>query len=483
MGTAFYQKKITVVGLARSGVGAANLLAFLGAKVTVTDTKGPQPLDEFIKALDPRVLLALGNHPPELFESADLIVISPGVPPDIGPLGVARRKGIKIIGELELAFQSLHSGAVKSINASPEFLAVTGTNGKSTTTALLNEMLGSGGIETILGGNIGNSLAAELLDAMKLSKETAARYIVAELSSFQLETIESFRPRGATILNVTPDHLDRYHKMDVYMKAKCRISFNQDTSDFLVLNADDPSTPDVVEIIGVQKQGPTIFYFSRKGEVDGIYYENGLIRFNLSGDKLRRLESGLVQPAASTSIDPGSFRIKGVHNVENAMGAALMAYLAGCSIEGIKNALVTFPGLEHRLEFVREIDGVRYINDSKGTNVGAVLKSLEGFTDPVILIAGGRDKDSDFSLMRPLIKERVKRLVLMGEASNKIGQALCDVTECIMVGHDFKEAVSKAKDAAAPGDVVLLSPACASFDMFMDYEDRGRQFKRMVMEL
>jgi UDP-N-acetylmuramoylalanine--D-glutamate ligase len=483
METAFYEKKIIVVGLARSGVGAANLLASLGAKVTVTDTKGPQHLDAFIKALDPAVSLALGNHPPQLFESADLIVISPGVPPDIGPLTVARRKGIKIIGELELAYQVLHSGVLKSINASSGFLAVTGTNGKSTTTALLNEMLRRSGIETILGGNIGNSLAAELLDAIKLSKGKAARYIVAELSSFQLETIESFRPRGATILNVTPDHLDRYHKMDAYMKAKCRISLNQDASDFLVLNADDPYTADLVGIIGSQKRSPTIFYFSRKGEVDGIYFEHGLIRFNLSGNKLRMIDSGLFQPAASSSIDTGSFRIKGVHNVENAMAAALMAYLAGGAVEGIKNALAEFPGLEHRLEFVREVDGVRYINDSKGTNVGAVLKSLEGFTEPVILIAGGRDKNSDFSLLRPLVKDRVKRLVLMGEAANKLCQAFRDITECVMVGNDFKEAISKARDAAAPGDVVLLSPACASFDMFVDYEDRGRQFKRMVMEL
>jgi UDP-N-acetylmuramoylalanine--D-glutamate ligase len=483
MGTAFYEKKIIVVGLARSGVGAANLLASLGAKVTVTDSKGPQHLDKFIKALDPRVSLALGNHPAELFESADLIVISPGVPPDIEPLVVARRKGIRIIGELELAFRSLHSGGGKSISAIPEFLAVTGTNGKSTTTALLNEMLRSGGIEAVLGGNIGNSLAAEVLDAMKLSEGIAPQYIVAELSSFQLETTESFRPWGATILNVTPDHLDRYHQMDAYMKAKCRISLNQDTADFLVLNADDPVTAEIEEILGSKKQRPTIFYFSRKGEVDGIYYQNGSIRFNLSGDKLRRLGSGLVPPAASSTLDPGLFRIKGVHNVENAMAAALMAYLAGCSIEGIKNALDAFPGLEHRLEFVREIAGIRYINDSKGTNVGAVLKSLEGFTEPVILIAGGRDKDSDFSLLRPLIKEKVKRLVLVGEAANKISQAVCNVTECVLAGSDFREALSKAKEAAAPGDVVLLSPACASFDMFMDYEDRGRQFKRMVMEL
>ena len=479
MGTAFHEKKITVVGLARSGVGAANLLASLGAKVSVTDRKSPQQLDEFIKSLDPRVTLALGNHPPELFESADLIIISPGVPPDIAPLSIARLKGVRIIGELELASQTLQFGLFKE---PPEFLAVTGTNGKSTTTALLDEMMKSGGIATVLGGNIGNSLAAEILDAMKF-QGAAARYIVAELSSFQLETIVGFRPKGATILNITPDHLDRYHEMGAYVKAKCGIALNQGPQDFLVLNADDPLTTWVEEIVSSHQQKPTIFYFSRKSRVDGIYCEDGLMRFNLPGDKLSQIRSDLLPPDPASTFDPEAFRIKGVHNVENAMAATLMAYLAGGGIDGIRNALMNFPGLEHRLEFVREIDGVRYINDSKGTNVGAVLKSLEGFVEPVILIAGGRDKDSDFLLLKPLIKEKVKRLILVGEAAEKIGNAVCDVTDCVMAGYDLRAAILKAKESAAPGDVVLLSPSCASFDMFRDFEDRGRQFKKAVMEL
>ncbi len=478
MGTAFYEKKITVVGLARSGVGAANLLAHLGAKVTVTDMKDPQQLGEYIKALDPGVHLALGSHPPALFESADLIVVSPGVPAGIEPLSVAKRNGIRIIGELELAFQALQSEAASV----PQFLSVTGTNGKSTTTALLDVMMKIGGFDTLLGGNIGNSLAAEILDFLK-SGRTDIRYIVAELSSFQLETIEGFRPKGATILNLTPDHLDRYHEMDAYVEAKCRIALNQHESDFLVLNADDPMTAVVEKKIGTRKQKPGIFYFSRKAEVDGIYYKDGEIRFRLPADKLSRIDRGLIEPACSTVLDPGTFKIKGVHNIENAMAAALIACLAGCGIDGIKKALADFPGLEHRLEFVREIGGVRYINDSKGTNVGAVLKSLEGFTEPVILIAGGRDKDSDFTLLRPLVKEKVKCLVLVGDAADKIGKALCDVTECVRAGYDFREAVAKSQAAAVPGDVVLLSPACASFDMFRDFEDRGRQFKRLVAEL
>ena len=481
MRTAFHEKKITVVGLARSGVGAANLLVSLGAKVTVTDMKKPEQLDAFIKALSHEVSLSLGSHPAELFESSDLIVISPGVSPEIGPVALARSKGVRIIGELELAFQALRSGGAATV---PEFLAVTGTNGKSTTTALLDAMLRSGGIGTILGGNIGVSLAAEILDLLGNSPATASeRYIVAELSSFQLETIETFRPKGSTILNVTPDHLDRYHGMDAYISAKCRVALHQGAADYLVLNADDPYTAELERIIGRQKQRPQIFYFSRKAAVEGIYYERGNICFNLPPDRLRQIDPDLISPGSSFTLDPASFVIKGVHNVENAMAAALMAYLAGCSFDGIKDALATFPGLEHRLEFVRERNGVRYINDSKGTNVGAVLKSLEGFTEPVVLIAGGRDKDSDFSLLRPMIKEKVKRLVLVGDAAEKIRKALCDVTVCDMAGFDFRGAVAKATEAAAPGDVVLLSPACASFDMFRDFEDRGRQFKMMVMEL
>ena len=481
MVTAFHEKKITVVGLARSGVGAANLLVSLGAKVTVTDRKKPEQLDAFIKALSPEVSLSLGNHPAELFELSDLIVISPGVSLESGPMALARSKGVRIIGELELAFQALRSDGSVTV---PEFLAVTGTNGKSTTTALLDAMLKSGGIGTILGGNIGNSIATEILDLLGNSPATAAaRYIVAELSSFQLETIETFRPKGSTILNITPDHLDRYHEMDAYISAKCRVATNQIATDYLVLNADDPYTAELKCIVGRQKQGPQIFYFSRKGAVEGIYYEKGEIRFNLPQDRLRQLGLSLDSPDSAFTLDPESFAIKGVHNVENAMSAALMAYLSGCNFDGIKDALATFPGLEHRLEFVRELNGVRYINDSKGTNVGAVLKSLEGFTAPVILIAGGRDKDSDFSLLRQMIKEKVKRLVLVGDAAEKIGKAVCDMTECEMAGFDFPSAVAKAKEAAAPGDVVLLSPACASFDMFRDFEDRGKQFKRMVMEL
>jgi len=480
MGTTYSGQRIVIVGLARSGVGAANLLAYLGAGVTVTDLKKPDQLTPFIKALDPAISLSLGRHPVELFESADTIVVSPGIPLDIEPLKLAQRNGIKIIGELELACHVITQ--VLKVDA-PEFLAITGTNGKSTTTALLDTILRSGGISTIIGGNIGNSLAAEVHDILINPPAAPIKYVVAELSSFQLETIGNFRPKGSAILNITPDHLDRYHEMELYVRAKCRVSMNQKPGDYLVLNADDPFSAEIEQIIGKQDQKPQVFYFSRKKVVEGICFLNGKISFNLSADKLGAISRDLAVPSSSFDLDPSSFVIKGVHNIENAMAAALMAYLAGCNLEGIRNALATFQGLEHRLELVRELEGVKYINDSKGTNVGAVMKSLEGFAEPVILIAGGRDKDSDFTLLRPLIKEKVKNLILVGEAAEKIRKAVCDVTPCEMAGFDFRAAIAKASEAATQGDVVLLSPACASFDMFMDFEDRGRQFKQMVMEL
>jgi len=290
-------------------------------------------------------------------------------------------------------------------------------------------------------------------------------FIVAEVSSFQLDTVQAFKPRGAAILNITPDHLDRYGSMRDYIDSKCRIFLNQDQQDFIVLNADDPMTLEIVKRTGSHR----IFYFSRREEVAGAYYNNGAIYFSLPG-------------LSSFTLHPSSFKIKGVHNIENAMAASVMALLSGCESGAVAAALAEFPGLEHRLEFVREMDGITFINDSKGTNVGAVVKSLESFDGPIVLIAGGRDKDGDFTGLRPFIRDKVKALVLIGEARDKIREAVGDGTEVIM-GNSLGEAVAKAKELASPGDVVLLSPACASFDMFRDFEHRGRQFKELVGNL
>jgi UDP-N-acetylmuramoylalanine--D-glutamate ligase len=471
-------KNVVIFGLARSGVGAANLLARYGALVTVTDKKDRNQLSDFVYKLDKKVRLSLGGHDLDLIKKADLIVTSPGVPLSIEPLRMASENGIKIIGELELAYQF----AIKSNNKKPEFLAITGTNGKSTTTALLYEMIKNSGFNVLVGGNIGNALTDMLLD----DRELLLDYIVAEVSSFQLETIDEFRPKGAAILNITPDHLDRYQSMSEYIDAKCRIFHNQREDDFLILNYDDPITEEIVQKIKnkklKKKASPEIFYFSRRKEVEGAYLKDGMIWFNLPEYKTKNLKTMIQNSSLSFYIKTEAIKIKGVHNMENVMAASIIALLSGCNIDSISFTLERFAGLEHRLEFVRQINGVKFINDSKATNIGAVIKSIESFDNPLILIMGGRDKDGNFSLLKDYITDKVKAIILIGEATNKIENAIKDVLKEIYKAGDLKSAIDKSMQIAKPGDVVLLSPACASFDMFKDFEDRGRQFKKMVMD-
>ncbi|MDP3048251.1 MAG: UDP-N-acetylmuramoyl-L-alanine--D-glutamate ligase [Thermodesulfovibrionales bacterium] len=484
-------KKILVFGLAESGVGASNLLASLGAKVTVTDSKPKEALMKYVERLLPSVRLSLGGHPDGILQGVDMIVLSPGVPPDIQPLKKAKEMGIRIIGELELAYQVINSKFKIQSSKFPKFLAITGTNGKSTTTTLLNEMLNKGGFRTILGGNIGNALTEEIGKLIQdagykiqdninhascIMHHASIDFIVAEVSSFQLEAIEMFRPAGASILNITPDHMDRYHSMEKYKDAKAQIFANQQEEDFLVLNADDIETMRLYDSrFKIQDSRlPDVYFFSRKKEVNGIYYKDGVIYSNFINSQLSTLNSKLIKA--------DDINIKGVHNLENAMAASAMALLAGCPAEAVVSALKDFEGLEHRLELVREFEGVDYINDSKGTNVDAVVKSLESFSMPVILIAGGRDKDGDFSLLSSLVKSRVKKLVLIGEAREKIKKVLGGLTETIFADN-LEEAVMISRKSASKGDVVLLSPACASFDMFRDYKDRGEQFKKIVKGL
>jgi UDP-N-acetylmuramoylalanine--D-glutamate ligase len=458
-------RRVLVVGLARSGVGSANLLLRSGADVTVTDRRPGEELTEFIGQLAPSINLCLGGYPRTL-NGTELVVVSPGVPLSIEPIVRAKERGIKVIGELELAYQ-----VMRSMSAATAFLAVTGTNGKSTTTTLLEWMLRKSGFATMLGGNIGNALTAEISKAMGMRSEgiydspskasplASIDYVVAEVSSFQLESIEEFRPKGGAILNITADHLDRYSSMDEYREAKERIALNQGGDDFLVLNADDP------EGMKLRIRGPELSYFSRRGEVQGVFLKDETVCSSVHGPLVRADE----------------IRIEGIHNLENAMAASAMALLAGCAVQAVVESLREFPGLEHRLELVREMNGVRYVNDSKGTNVGAVMKSLESFSGPIVLIAGGRDKAGDFSPLRPFM-ERVKELILIGEARDKMRAALCDLARC-SYAESLEGAVSRARDIARAGDVVLLSPACASFDMFRDFEDRGRQFKGLVNRL
>jgi UDP-N-acetylmuramoylalanine--D-glutamate ligase len=491
-------KKVLIVGLARSGAGAARLLSLMGAEVTVTDKRSQDELSEVVRGLSPYVRLALGGHPKEVFADADLIVVSPGVPLEIGPVASAMAKGIPVIGELELAYQLIAASNESGVRGkkedqspvtshrSPAFLAITGSNGKSTTTTLLDHIMRKAGFSIMLGGNIGNALTEEILKAVKSEKseQTAENrlpftlhlshdFIVVEVSSFQLEAIDSFRPHIASILNITPDHMDRYHSMAAYRDAKANICLNQESGDFLILNADDPGTLGLYDLLfrSANQDRPRVCFFSRTKEVEGIYCKAGKVYCNI--------------PEIACNaflIDADEIRIKGVHNLENAMAASAMALLANCPPEAVTESLKEFGGLEHRLELVRELDGVKYINDSKGTNTGAVVKSIESFQGPLVLIAGGRDKAGDFSVLRGPVSQKVKTIILIGEASGKIKDAVGDVTETV-IANDLAEAVSLSRQMAKKGEVVLLSPACASFDMFRDYEDRGRQFKKLVMEL
>lgn len=441
----FKGKRATVVGMARSGVAAARALHGLGASVTITDRKSPDHLADQIRALgNGGITLELGGHPDRVFLEADLIVLSPGVP-KIPQVLAARRRGVKVISELELAW----------LLSDAPFIGITGTNGKSTVTTLVGLMMMQAGKKTRVAGNIGNALteAPELLRGKDC--------IVAELSSFQLEDIETFRPKAAAILNVTQDHLDRYRGIEDYAEAKARIFKNQGKNDFLVLNFDDPLTKAFAK-----RTAATVVPFSR------------LLRFNPGA--CVRDDMIVLNGKPVCALD--EVRIIGVHNLENALAASALALCAGADQQSVAAVLRTFPGLEHRQEFVRERNGVTYINDSKGTNVGAVMKSVEGFTRPVILIAGGLDKGSDFSPLAGPFKERVKLLVLIGKAAEKMARTLGPSVKTEFA-RTLRDAVLMASGSAESGDVVLLSPACASFDMFRDFEDRGRQFKEAVMNL
>lgn len=453
--------KALVVGLARSGVGAANLLSAMGSEVTVTDKKTEAELAEYTGRLLPSVARALGGHPEEIFDDAELIVVSPGVPLSLEPLRRAKKAGKKIIGELEFA-----AGFFGEV---PVY-AVTGTNGKSTTVTLLDMMLRNSGRKSLLAGNIGNALSEEILKRANGSmKVKGVDCVVVEVSSFQLEAIEEFRPKGAAVLNVTPDHMDRYHSMEEYRAAKAAITMNQREEDFLVLNADDSECMKIYD--SLKKTGEAALWsFSRKSAAADVCLRGDEVVYDLG------------QAGEGVLIKAGDIRIKGVHNLENAMAASAMALLASCPPDAVREALREFPGLEHRLEFVMEVDGVSFVNDSKGTNVGAVMRSLEGFSSPVVLIAGGRDKGGDFTQLQDLVSKKVKALVLIGEAREKIKDALCGQTECWLEG-SLQEAVKRASSVASAGDAVLFSPACASFDMFADFEDRGRQFKELVRKL
>lgn len=447
-------KRVLVVGLGKSGIASALFLKAHGARVTVSDTKsGDELRNEIPTLLDHGITVETGGHGERTFRGQDLIVVSPGVPVDAPLLAQARAMGEAVIGEIELAAQFLPGPIV----------AITGSNGKTTTTTLTGEILTAGGIPTLVGGNIGTP-AISLAD--RATRETA---IVLEVSSFQLETIQMFRPKVAVVLNVTPDHLDRHRTFEDYVDAKARIFENQGSDDFAVLNEDDPTC---VAMAGrTRAQG---FWFSRQKEVkQGAWVREGNILF--------RDEAGAQGKAQREIMLVSEIPLKGAHNLENVLAAMCTGMLMGCAPEKIRQAVRDFKAVEHRLEFVATIRGVDYYNDSKATNVDATIKALESFPANIHLILGGKDKGSDYTVLNDLLRQRVKRVYTIGAAAEKI-ESQIKGTE-IVHAETLENALHKAHAVAEPGDVVLLAPACASFDQFKNYEQRGQVFKEIVRGL
>ncbi len=440
-------KKVLVVGLARTGIAVASFLKNQGAQVTVADIMTEDQLGPYAQqAIAMGITLELGPHKDETFCRFDLVVLSPGVPHTIGPLERARKAKIPVIGELELAARYIEE----------PIIAISGTNGKTTTTTLVGEMLKASDLKVFVGGNIGYPL----IDYVNSGGN--ADVIVVEISSFQLDTMESFRPKVGVLLNVTEDHLDRYSGFKGYVESKARLFENQQDTDVAILNRADPVTGNLEPAIRAQR----LFFNVNSDASDGIEIRKDRMICRIAGRD--PVEFGLA-----------NFKVKGVHNLENAAAASLAALAAGAKVSGIQSGLDTFKGLPHRLEHVKTVSGVQYFNDSKATNVGAVIRSVQSFDSPVILIMGGRDKGGSYDGLVELTGKRVKKLIAIGEASEKILTVLGSVTDSDGA-KDLVEAVHLAQQAAVSGDVVVLSPACSSFDMFNDYAQRGEVFCRAV---
>jgi UDP-N-acetylmuramoylalanine--D-glutamate ligase len=445
-------RNVTVIGMARSGLAAAALLKRLGARVTVTDAKSAEELAPAVGQLQALgVAVETGERQPSNLKKAELIVLSPGVPLEQPALVEARALAIPIISELELGYWFCQGRVA----------AITGTNGKTTTTHLLNAIIQEAGVPCIMAGNVGIPFTSVV---ESLPPQGIA---VLEVSSFQLETIKEFRPTAAAILNITPDHLDRYSGMQSYIEAKARIMSKQGPNDILILNGEDKYTP------LLSTQAPSrILTFSRlrPPEIEGLWVEKGRICYRLFG--LGQSELMLAD----------ELLIPGPHNLENALAACALALSLGIPAKSLAKSLRQFRGVPHRLEPVDFIDGVRYVNDSKGTNVDAVMKALQSYNTPIVLILGGRDKNGDFTALRDLLKERVKAAVVMGEAADIIAHQIKGAVQVIHE-KDLAGAVRSAANVAVEGDVVLLSPGCASFDQFKNFEERGEKFRMIVKQL
>ncbi len=448
-------KRVLVVGLGKSGLAAARFLKARSAQVTVSDSRPATLINELPTLLDEGIMVEAGSHGLLTFRRQDLIIVSPGVPSSVPELKQVRALGLPIIGELELGSRFLHG----------EVIAITGSNGKTTTTSLLGEILKASGRPTLVGGNIGRPV----IDMAPES--TPDTWSVLEVSSFQLESIATFRPRIAVVLNITPDHLDRHGSFENYAAAKARITENQTSEDFLVLNAEDKPTQMIAA-----KSKAQIFWFSPLRQVKQGAFAHGESIF------FRPREGAKPEPVMPSAEIP----LAGGHNVENVLAAVCSARLAGVPSETIRAAVASFRAVEHRLEFVREVNGVRYFNDSKATNVDATAKALAAFPGGIHVILGGKDKDSDYTSLAPLLRERARTVITIGSAAEKIQNQLAPLDlgrAKIERAETIDRAVSLAHKIAVAHDVVLLAPACASFDQFDNYEHRGRVFKQLVQAL
>ncbi len=444
-------KNVLLVGLARTGISTIKKLYEKGAKVTVNDIKDEEKLKDILKNLNGYdVKYVLGKHIEDI-AGIDLTIVSPGVPLDLGFIKKIKEANIEVIGEVELSYRLSKSF----------FIGITGTNGKTTTTTLVGEIFKSADKDTYIVGNIGNPI----IDTVDKTNENSV--LVTELSSFQLESIKEFRPRISAILNVTPDHLNRHKTMQNYIDAKCRVFENQDENDFTVLNYDCETTRELG-----QKCKSNVVYFSRKQILnEGVYVKGDIITINLNDKEIELMNISEIS-------------IPGSHNLENALAAISIAFIYGLDMEVVKRVLKTFGGVEHRLEFVRQINNIKFVNDSKGTNPDASIKALGSYDNPIVLIAGGQDKKSDFAEFTKLFNGKVKHVILLGETADIIKESAIKqgFVNCHKV-ENMEEAVQKAYKLASSHDVILLSPACASWDMYESYEVRGNHFKKEVFSL
>jgi UDP-N-acetylmuramoylalanine--D-glutamate ligase len=442
-------KKIVVIGVGKTGIATAKFLGKQGAKVTVTDEKPFGAWGADFESIAREKWLEKGNYHPEILDGASMVIPSPGVFPKNLILRTAIEKKIPVISEIELARHFFKT----------PIIAVTGTNGKTTTTTLLGEILEGAGKNVFVGGNIGNPLIEYA------QSSTSDEYIVAEISSFQLQWVEKFHPFISILLNVTSDHTDYHSSFAEYVKVKSRIFTNQTENDFAIMNADDGSQKELAKHIRAK-----IIYFSSKRELkEGIYLEKDRIIFRMA-------EYG------QESYPVSMIKIPGLHNVENVMAAVAAARLCGVDRKQIESCVSAFHGLPHRIEFAGEKNSIKFYDDSKGTNVGAVARALETFSQPVILLLGGRDKEGDFETLQSIIPEKTKRVILFGEAKERIASLIGNSVEKIKIPK-LVDAIEAAYKSAEPGDIVLLSPGCASFDEFRDYKERGNTFKQAVRNL